>query len=688
MAREHLARIERREDVLAFVEQYHLAEHDTSIARAILALQHDNGSRLGQHLFRTVCDRCARYVTFHHQYPFITASRHVLHVGTQPILCQFADHSPISFTPGESARGLIVIGSTGSGKTVLLLRIADADLATNQEWIVDAKDDARALAVRHQHVLVFTATSPVDLLARPPYLSVNEHVALLTEGFARTMYIGQTGKAVLHEALTKLFTEFERPTLAELITTVDGLLRKGDTYDRANAIRNIALRIRRLVSKFPGFTATPSVPLHQLCEHSVLWSLTAYTDLEDLIVTLAVLNLFHHHRAHNLREHTTTIHVDEALLAFREENGRHINGNLLAELVGLTREYGIAWRLSVNTLSLVDPAVIANTFAIIALNVNSGNEAQAVARTLGLSPEQAEYHARKLTRGQALLRLGDRWRYPLLCTYEDLPFPKTVSGDAWAAATHRIQTLAAREGDNGQPTPAHAPSSSPPSRVAPVVEVPSNVRRIALNKHATALLHDVAAHPLTLSTPSYRRCNLRLSEGDRAKTLLVNIGFLESHRVRTGTGRGKTGSALRLTPAGWEWLGKKPAKGTRGGDSVQHAFTIHELHRRIRHSSVETLGADLVVSYNTTAHQQLHRALETLSDRKIRLNDGDLLALEVECSRPAVTAPRNIARNAGFAVTIIAVLGKVDELEHQIGEQDRVVILDVLRLLDALREDA
>src|SRR5213078_4899957 len=98
-------------------------------------------------------------------------------------------------------------------------------------------------------------------------------------------------------------------------------------------------------------------------------------------------------------------------------------------------------------------------------------------------------------------------------------------------------------------------------------------------------------HPLTLTTPCFQRCGLRLSEGDRAKTLLTNLEFLESHRVRTGAGRGKTGSALRVTPAGWAWLGKKPPKSTRGGDSVVHEFCVQHLSRLIPHSSIETLGA-------------------------------------------------------------------------------------------------
>jgi hypothetical protein len=199
-------------------------------------------------------------------------------------------------------------------------------------------------------------------------------------------------------------------------------------------------------------------------------------------------------------------------------------------------------------------------------------------------------------------------------------------------------------------------------------------------------MNDVSENPYTLTTPCFRRCKLRLSEGDRVKTLLTNVGFLESFKVRTGAGRGKTGSALRLTTAGWEWLGRTPPKGTRGGDSTQHEFVVQHLSRLIHRSCIETLGADLVIPFNVEEHAQLYRALETLSATTIALNHGDLIALEIECSRPKLTAPRNIARNSGFALTVIATFRQdLASLQRRIPHNDRVVIIDVLRLLDALR---
>jgi len=299
--------------------------------------------------------------------------------------------------------------------------------------------------------------------------------------------------------------------------------------------------------------------------------------------------------------------------------------------------------------------------------------------------------------------------YPLLFTYEPFPHAKDITEQALRAARARTrsfcehipQTVAAKERIEGneQPTPSHAPapSSSPPSRVAPVVEeaktspntsqeAPSDAsRRVALNKHAAGLLQDAADHLLTPTTAAYDRMGIHYTIGDRAKQLDLNLGLLEAHKVRIGAGRGKTASILRLTPAGWAWLGRKPPKGTRGGDSVAHQYYVLQLHRLIPRSTIETLGADLGVSYNAAQHEHFVSVLQTLGTRTIAHNTGDLIAIEVECSRPEITAPRNVARDTGFALTVIAVLGKTQQLQRTIGDADRVLLVDVLRLLDALR---
>jgi hypothetical protein len=354
----------------------------------------------------------------------------------------------------------------------------------------------------------------------------------------------------------------------------------------------------------------------------------------------------------------------------------------------------------------LDPLVLSQFQVQIALQPSDGRELDAIAKSFRLTPAQTRFTS-GMQRGTGIGKVRGS-EHPLLFTYQ--PFLHAKDSDARVLHDARARTrsfcerhdFAAREGiaSNEQPTPSQqsAPSSSPPSRLAPVVEaaktssntsqedLPSNTsRRVALNKHAAGLLQDAADHLLTPTTAAYDRLGVHYTIGDRAKQLDLNLGLLEAHKVRIGAGRGKTASILRLTPAGWTWLGRKPPKGTRGGDSVAHQYYVLQLLRLIPRSTIETLGADLVIPYNTADHTHLLAALETLGGHAISLNNGDLIAQEVECSMPERTAQRNITRDAGFALTVIAILGKTQQLQRTIGDADRVVIVDVLRLLDALR---
>ena len=100
-----------------------------------------------------------------------------------------------------------------------------------------------------------------------------------------------------------------------------------------------------------------------------------------------ITQLFHHHRAHDLR---TLITIDEALLLFRGEGGAsRISGNSVAELMALTREYGTGWLLTANAAHLLEPSIASSVFALIALNASSTPESDFVNRYCGLSKEVA-----------------------------------------------------------------------------------------------------------------------------------------------------------------------------------------------------------------------------------------------------------------------------------------------------------
>ena len=110
-------------------------------------------------------------------------------------------------------------------------------------------------------------------------------------------------------------------------------------------------------------------------------------------------------------------------------------------------------------------------------------------------------------------------------------------------------------------------------------------------------------------------------------------------------------------------------------------------------ATVGTKSVDLILPYNAATHSALTEFLAANSEDTVALNDGDVLAIEVEISNPDRTIPSNAAKNreAGIVTTVVAVLPKsiaeamtvIAGLEP--GLRSTLVLVDVLRLLDHVR---
>lgn len=367
------------------------------------------------------------------------------------------------------------------------------------------------------------------------------------------------------------------------------------------------------------------------------------------------------------------IATDEGLHTFDDAPSNIRGRSALSLLQGIGRSQGVTFYVTTNALRLTDLGLRSNVYLTAALRPANGEDADHLARALDLTDAQREYLA-GMPRGEAVVKIG-RVPHAILCTYE----PRTDTNDhgAFQRACERTTTYLAALNAERSATPLNTDSSAETEHP----DTPHNVppRKIALNGHAEALLRDVAAHPFTLTTPSYERCALHFMQGDRAKSLLLKLGLLGTVKVRTGKGRGKTGSCMFLTPAGYAWLGRRPAKVTRGG-SAQHNFLAFTIARALG-GSVETLGADVLVRFDSTQHEKLAMALNR------ELPHGVLVSVQIEVSDKR-TIPPNAVRDErnGFDLTIFAVMPDLlPAARRAIEESERAVITDALHLVEALR---
>lgn len=691
-------------DPLAFIDAYHLAEHQPALNTSIALLRQASPSRLADSVRTRLAARVASHVRFHEDEPFVVAPPHVLN-GPITLGEQVADSRRIGIETMDVVLHEQLVGPSGSGKTTALQLIANGCLREGLRiGGIDIKEDLGWL-LRRDDVLLVDEHTRWNFLQPPWFLTPAEHRTEVIDLILARLFAAESKRAILDEGWIRASANHNF-SIEDWISAIKAGATPRERASLAEARDGAVARLERF-RDHALFTTHEGISWDDILRYSFIVRARGFDDIARLLFDLIARYWFLRNRSERRTAPNLVLLVDESyeVMSAHQNTIRAIE--TLPKLKQLAREFGIGVASTTVTLDGQSTLARASTHIHLALPPNNRAEARTLIDVLGLDGAKADYFLHRMTLGEGLLRIVSWPEVVHLRIPPGIP-NKHATPEEIATARARtnqlvrtpsivhllpassLATAAASEEceSNGQPTPSHTPatSSSPPSRVASVVEnTAPNGRKIALNRHATSMMSDVAEHYLTLTTPCSGRCGLRLSEGDRAKTLLVNVGFLECHRVRTGRGRGKTGTALRLTPAGWKWLGRTPTRGTRGGDSVQHAFLVHELARRIPRSTIETLGADLVIPYNATEHTQLRRALEELSARAIALNDGDLIALEIESTRPELTAPRNVKRDAGFALTVIATLGKIEELQQRIGETDRVVIVDVLRLLDQLR---
>jgi hypothetical protein len=691
------------EEVLSFVRQYHLAERNPFIQSLVATLT----ARPEQRALDQLYELLRPFREFHRDHPFVTAPPSVL---TGPVLLgrQTADDRPIGLTTQDVNLHGTIVGPSGSGKTTILLTIARWLLTLRiLLGVIDVKEDFGWL-LREPDVLLIDDHAKWNFLRRPPFLTAAEHRADVIDLLLTRLYGGELQRQLLDAGWQRAASERDCFSLADL---ADAIAAGGgkETPSHAEARRSCVARLRRFAHYALFTTRDDGIPWEILLNRTFVVRTTGFDDLARFQFDLLSRYCFLSNRAARTSGLHRVLLIDESYELLSEAQNGIRSIETLPRLKQLAREFGLAVLTTTVTLRGMSELAQASTHFYLALPPNNHEDARALIRAIGLTTEQTDVFLHALQRGEALLRIGS---WPEIihlqippnterkhATPEDITRARVRTNQhaglvrTSSSTSARTDTAAAREGiaSTRQPTPSQesAPSSSPPARVAPVVahntDAPKfsyNIERVPLPVHAEAVLRDAAENPLTLTTTSYDRLGIHWMQGDRAKQLNLKLGLLEAHKVTTGSGRGKVGSALRLTPAGWQWLGQQPPKGMRGGGSVQHEFLVRQLASRIAHSSIETLSADLVLPYNTADHAHLIAALETLGERAISLNNGDLMALEVECSMPERTAPRNITRDAGFALTIIAILGK-NKLGTTFG--NRVVIVDVLRLLDALR---
>jgi len=713
------------EHVAETIRRLALDQADPGLVAMFRSINVVNPARIDAQVFGVLQNRVAQYELYHEHNPFLVAPRQAFQDGQILLGHEKATGQPVLTTTDDLTRHTLIAGASGSGKTNFLLHLLFQLLTRVQLFILDLKDDLRWVVPTQRSMIPITATTRINLLRVPSYLTPAQHLAIFVDTFADALWGGEATKQVMTEALRKVYATTSSPSMVDLRLTLAGLQRKGDTYYRTNAITNAKERLQRFEGQYPGIaTCHAGISIEDLVKHSLYLPVTLLTELDEFLFAYLTTHLYVHHRAQGLRNTLTHLIVlDEGLASFSSRNQHRITGTpLLTGPLGMSREFGIGYLITTNNLTTTDPIVRSNTSTKILMPIEDTDHREAT-NTFGLKDDQAEYLRTGFTRGECLIRIAHRTPTPVLAVHPVVKIDKVVRLADWQEVLRRTEKMTPPEPvpavqlprPPSYPTTQPAPAAAPPApRPEGATEQRKNAehrtpgdtreRSVALSDTEERFLRAIVERILPATT-HYEKLGLHPQTGTTAKEKLLSLGLITEEKIVVRSGRGGTALALIPTTAGSKRSGIQPPKGTRGGDSVQHQYLVQEFAAALPKSTIEcmvgTKSVDLLIAYNTKDHGRLrdyltaHRVIaKRIAPNDIALNDGGLIAIEVEVSDPLKTAPANVERNheAGIALTIVAVLPKtlattITGLKARVPADlhEHFLVVDALGLLDHLR---
>lgn len=500
----------------------------------------------------------------------------------------------------ELTQHMAVTGRSGSGKSTLCLHVLRQLRARSIPWIVfDYKRSARALRglAEGDEIQVLClgrdvgATLAWNILAPPPDVPVDTHQRQLAQLIAETWYAGDGVISLLERAMTQCYAAAAPafPTIADVKRAVDELpVKSREVLWKTSAQRILGQMTTGPLGKM--FCARADArPLELLRRGHTVLELDGLATADANFVTQFLLRwITQAMLAEPQREELRLVClVEEAhhLLPKREGGSETVLETCLRE----GRELGFGIILADQCPSAVSPTALANCFTAVCLNARQRADVTAAAGTLLLNEEQRELLS-VLPVGEAVVRLSDRWPWPVHVQIPPLDLPKGRVSDLDVRLGY-LNGPFALSGDPGDPAPDSGPSpggrevsrvpsadrekrstdsdSTPPEPRPPPPEAPRGGEPLDDDGELRLLLEHVAQYPLVGVARRFDELGLSRRKGDALKRALLEFGYVVAVDVPTPSGKTVL---LALTAAARHWLERHrvPITATNGG--LAHAY--------------------------------------------------------------------------------------------------------------------
>ena len=319
----------------------------------------------------------------------------------------------------ELLQHLAIVGRSGAGKTNAVYHLVNQLARKDINFLIlDWKRNYRDLLGRvDKKVAVYTAgrsLSPFifNPLIIPPSMEQGVYIGFVTDVLASAFDLGEGAKSLIQQALSRVYQSTQNPTFNDVLHEIEAL----EVKNRAHGWKASALRALQTLSlsNLSGDKKIAQPDLVEALLHSnTIIELDALSEnLKKFIVPLLLLWLYQVKLGTRRREKLDLVCVIEESHHFYRQ-GVKGKTSLMDTLARQVRELGMAFVYVDQQVSAMSSSALGNVYSVLCLSQRSPSDINKAASLLLLDEHEKKWLGR-LSVGQGIIRLSDRWTRPVL----------------------------------------------------------------------------------------------------------------------------------------------------------------------------------------------------------------------------------------------------------------------------------
>jgi len=370
----------------------------------------------------------------------------VLYPGVSP-------YAALGVREAEWIRHVVIVGTTGSGKTNLAFHLVRGLWQAGKPWLVfDWKRsyrDLRQLPDLRDVVVVTVARDVVPFhfnpLLPPPGMFAGEWLGKLVDVLKHAYFVGDGVEYVLRRAMDAVYETTgllagkpdARPTFLQVKQVVERTRLEG----RMSLWKASAVRVLESLCWRHGLGPVVNGPTWNyadLLARPVVLELDALADADKVFLTEAlILWLYEYRKRHAVRDvfaHALVLEEAHHVLSAAKERAAG-SETIMETCLRQIREFGEAVLVLDQEPSKLSHSIRANTATKISLALGTGRDIAEMASALGLDAETTPWLGR-LPIGHGLMTLHPRITQPVQVRFPFVALRKGVVTDAALAGLH------------------------------------------------------------------------------------------------------------------------------------------------------------------------------------------------------------------------------------------------------------